>query len=300
MNLSSSFDKKVRRKMVSVIQKGNVAVITGAAAGIGAAAAKYLSRSGMKLVLLDKNNSSLEEIAGDLKTDYRLIEGDVADRKTLQACHNTAYDAFGQVNLLFNNAGIGRKGGPWTNLENWRRVMEVNLMAIVETQAIFIPSLLKQSSPAAVVNLGSKEGITTPPGNAAYSVSKAGVKVLTEQLAHELRQLPNHQVTAHLLVPGYTWTPMNFPKANFSKPETKPEAPWYPEQLMDFFAKGLENNDFYIIALDNEVTKIMDDRRMRWASDDLIYNRPALSRWDSRYQDAFADWLAKGELPKEE
>ncbi|MGZ7204673.1 SDR family NAD(P)-dependent oxidoreductase, partial [Streptococcus pyogenes] len=106
--------------------------------------------------------------------------------------------------------------------------MEVNLFSIVEAQSIFVPSLLQQNSPAAIVNLGSKEGITTPPGNAAYSVSKAGVKVLTEQLAHELRQIPDHQVTAHLLVPGYTWTPMNFPNADFSNAESKPAAPWSP------------------------------------------------------------------------
>lgn len=209
----------------TILRPGNVAVITGAAAGIGEVAAKHCAAAGMKLVLLDKDGSKLKQLATQLSVDYRLIVGDVTERAILQELHDTAYQSFGQVNLLFNNAGIGRHTLPWAELENWRLTIEVNLFAIVETQAIFVPSLLNQQKPAAIVNLGSKEGITTPPGNAAYSVSKAGVKVLTEKLAHELRQLSDHQVTAHLLVPGYTWTPMNFPDADFDKSETKPYEP---------------------------------------------------------------------------
>lgn len=277
--------------MEKIIQKDYVAVITGAAAGIGAAAAKYCSRAGMKLVLLDKNMSGLEVLSKELTTDYRLIKGDVTDMSILQKLHDTAYEAFGQVNLLFNNAGLGRKTSPWSGLDNWRLTMEVNLFSIVEAQSIFVPSLLQQNSPAAIVNLGSKEGITTPPGNAAYSVSKAGVKVLTEQLAHELRQIPDHQVTAHLLVPGYTWTPMNFPNADFSNAESKPAAPWSPEELMDFFAELLEKGDFYMIAGDNEVTPDMDRRRMEWAVNDMIQNRSALSRWHPDYKDKFEEFM---------
>lgn len=277
--------------MVNVIKKDNVAVVTGAGAGIGAAAAKYFSNAGMKLVLLDTDIGSLESVGKQLSTEYRLIEGSVADTDTLQKMHDIAYDSFGQVNILFNNAGIGLPTSPWDNLENWQSTMAVNLFSILETQAIFVPSLLKQDSEAAIVNLGSKEGITTPPGNAAYSVSKVGVKVLTEQLAHELREIPNHQVTAHLLVPGYTWTPMNFPDADFTKIENKPKAPWSAEELMIFFEKSLKKDDFYMIALDNEVTSEIDKRRMEWSIGDIINNRPALSRWHEDYKDKFQNHL---------
>lgn len=276
---------------MSVLQKDFVAVITGAAAGIGAAAARFCSECGMKLVLLDVDEAALRELAAELTAESILVAGDVTDRAVLQELHDQAYQHYGQVNLLFNNAGIGRKSSPWDNLDSWRLTMEVNLFSLVEAQAIFVPSLLRQESPAAIVNLGSKEGITTPPGNAAYSVSKAGVKVLTEQLAHELRQIPHHQVSAHLLVPGYTWTPMNFPDADFSKPETKPEAPWSAEELMDYFAEELEKGSFYMLAGDNEVTPELDRRRIQWAADDLIQNRPALSRWHPDYAAAFQDYI---------
>ncbi|EOT48631.1 MULTISPECIES: SDR family NAD(P)-dependent oxidoreductase [Enterococcus] len=164
---------------------------------------------------------------------------------------------------------------------------------ILKIQHKFVPTLLKQNSPSAIVNLGSKEGITTPPGNVGYSVSKAAIKVLTEQLAHELREISNHQVTAHLLVPGYTWTPMNFPNADFSQPNQKPDAPWSTKELMHFFEKSLLNDDFYIVGLDNEVTAEIDERRMEWSIGDIINNRPALSRWHRKYKDEFNEFLSQ-------
>lgn len=280
---------------MSVLQKDYVAVITGAAAGIGAAAARYCSAIGMRLALLDMDGEALAKLASQLPSQTIQVVGDVTDRASLQELHDRTYEAFGQVNLLFNNAGLGLPTSPWSDVDNWRRTMEVNLFSILEAQALFVPSLLNQGSPVAIVNLGSKEGITTPPGNVAYSVSKAGVKVLTEQLAHELRQIPDHQVTAHLLVPGYTWTPMNFPDADFTKPETKPEEPWSTEELMAYFGEELAKGTFYILAGDNEVTPELDRRRIQWAADDLIKNRPALSRWHPDYKQAFADYINQSE-----
>lgn len=166
--------------MVNIIKEDYVAVITGAGAGIGAAVAKYFSDAGMKLVLLDTNVESLKNVEKKISTEYRLIEGSVTDKNILQKMHDVAYESFGQVNILFNNAGISLPTQPWDKLENWDSMMAVNLFSILKIQSIFVPSLLRQNSPVAIVNLGSKEGITTPPGNAGYSVSKAGVKVLTE------------------------------------------------------------------------------------------------------------------------
>ena len=245
----------------------------------------------MKLVLLDRNGSALQKLYSELETPCQTLVGDITDSQVLKRLVEIAYDNFGQVNLLFNNVGIGCQTSPWTNLDNWKLTMAVNLFSMIDIQSLFIPKMLEQKTPSAIVNLGSKEGITTPPGNAAYSVSKASVKVLTEQLAYELRNREEDQVSAHLLVPGYTWPPMNFKDADFNDKTSKPAEPWYPEQVIEALEKGLLNDQFYIICLDNEVTKEMDDRRMHWAMYDIIENRPALSRWHPDYKEEFEKYL---------
>jgi NAD(P)-dependent dehydrogenase (short-subunit alcohol dehydrogenase family) len=147
--------------------------------------------------------------------------------------------------------------------------------------------MLAQGTPALVVNTGSKQGITTPPGNYAYNVSKAGVKVFTEGLAHELRASGGGQISAHLLIPGFTFTGMT------GRAE-KPEGAWTGEQVVDFMLEGVARGDFYILCPDNEVTRQMDERRTAWAAGDIIENRPALSRWHPDYKDAF-ERFARGE-----
>ena len=271
---------------MKIIEKDRVAVITGAALGIGAAAARRFAAAGMRLVLLDRNEAELKRLAAELDTEVRLVVGDVTAPDDLQRLHDTAYHEFGEVALLLNNAGISQGAPPWQDMAGWRRQMEVNFFSIVQAQILFVPSMLKQPQPCAIVNLGSKEGITTPPGNAAYSVAKAGVKVLTEQLAHELRETPDHQLSAHLFVPGYTWTPMNGQAPGQDDADKKP-AMWTAAQLMDYFIPRFENGDFYILCPDNEVDARLDARRIQWAADDMIQNRPALSRWHKDWKNAF-------------
>lgn len=275
--------------MGNIVSKDRVAVITGAAMGIGAAAARRFAQAGMRLVLFDRNEAALRQLVAELETESRLVIGDVTSPDDLERLHDTAYHEFGETALLLNNAGISRGAPPWRDMALWRRQLEVNFFAIVQAQILFVPSMLKQTRPSAVVNLGSKEGITTPPGNAAYSVAKAGVKVLTEQLAHELRQIPDHQVSAHLFVPGYTWTPMNGKKPQQSDEDRKP-AMWTAAQLLDYFVPRFENGDFYILCPDNEVNAHLDACRIRWAADDMIKNRPALSRWHKDWKDRFAEF----------
>ncbi len=288
--------------MHSIIDKNRVAVITGAAKGIGAAAAKRFAQSGMRLVLFDKDEAALQATASRLKQPLnqetqgkiRCITGDVTSAADWQRLHDTVYDEFGETALLMNNAGIIAGASPWQDMAAWQRQLAVNLFSIVQAQITFVPSMLAQTQASAVVNLGSKEGITTPPGNAAYSVAKAGVKVLTEQLAHELRHQPNSRVSAHLFVPGYTWTPMNFPDMNADKPADKPAAPWTAAQLLDYFVQRFEQGDFYILCPDNEVSPELDKLRIQWAADDLIRNRPALSRWHADWQMKFNDYIKRG------
>ncbi len=271
--------------------KGRAAVITGAAHGIGFAAARRCAALGMKLCLADNDEAALAEAGRALESalpsiaGLRLVKADVSRLEDVQQLKAAAYDAFGEVALLMNNAAIGSGGGPWTNYENWQRLLDVNLWGVINGVQAFAPAMIAAARPAAIVNVGSKQGITNPPGNAAYSVSKAAVKVLTEQLAHELRQIDGCPVTAHLLVPGFTFTHMTFPDESSRQ---KPAGAWSPEQVVEFMEAGMSAGNFYLLCPDNEVTPEIDQRRMQWAIDDLIKNRPALSRWHPDYKEAFA------------
>ena len=277
------------KRMQQIVSNGSVAVITGAAKGIGAAIAEDLAARGLKLALFDRDAAALAALAGRLETEVLSVIGDVAQREDCERLHAEATARFGTPHLLVNNAGMMRRPGPWASPEEWREVLDVNFTSALRLQHLFVPAMIAGDAPAAIVNLGSKEGITTPPGQAAYSVSKAAIKVLTEQLEHELRNATGGRVSAHLLVPGYTYTPMNFP--GMTAVDRKPDAPWSAQQMVDYFMARLMNGDFYILCPDNEVTPAMDARRIRWAADDMIRNRPALSRWHPDYREDFAQWM---------
>jgi NAD(P)-dependent dehydrogenase (short-subunit alcohol dehydrogenase family) len=151
----------------------------------------------------------------------------------------------------------------------------------------FAQAMIDQQTPGAIVNTGSKQGITCPPGDTAYNITKAGVKVLTEGLAYALRNVAGCRVTAHLLVPGSTFTGMT------ARGRTeKPPGAWTPEQVVHFMLAAMAAGDFYIICPDNDVTRDIDNRRILWAAEDIIRNRPALSRWHPDYADEFAEFLA--------
>jgi NAD(P)-dependent dehydrogenase (short-subunit alcohol dehydrogenase family) len=275
--------------MHPAIRKDGLAVITGAAAGIGYAIAQRLAEEGMQILLFDRDEAGLAQAMASLRSRYpggrfTTVQGDVSDDEALARLFERSR-AIGDVSLLVNNAAVVHNAGPWNRPEVWHQVMDINFWSVLKVQQLFVEQLIAQPSPAAIVNLGSKEGITTPPGNAAYSVSKAALRVLTEQLAHELRQRVGH-VSAHLLIPGYTFTPMNFPGMAPDAP--KPDAPWSAAQVADRLVEGLTAGHFYIFCEDNEVTRELDQYRMQWAADDLILNRPALSRWHPDYREAFA------------
>jgi NAD(P)-dependent dehydrogenase (short-subunit alcohol dehydrogenase family) len=150
----------------------------------------------------------------------------------------------------------------------------------------FADLMIRQNTPCAIVNTGSKQGITNPPGNPAYNVSKAGVKAVTESLAHALRSIDGCQVSAHLLVPGFTYTGMI---AAFVP--DKPPAAWTPDQVAERMLERIGRGDFYVICPDNDVTEAMDHARMQWNLDDMIRNRPALSRWHADFRTEFEKYL---------
>jgi NAD(P)-dependent dehydrogenase (short-subunit alcohol dehydrogenase family) len=273
-----------------------VAVVTGAASGIGLAAAKRFAALGMRLCIADIGEDALGAAARTLEpllaegaADLRALRVDVADREQVAKLCETAFSAFDDVGVLMNNAAIGQGAGPWEKVEQWRRLLDVNFFGVLHGLEAFVPRILAHGRPAAIVNVGSKQGITTPPGNAAYNVSKAGVKVLSEQLAHELRQVAGERVSAHLLIPGYTFTAMTA-----GGNTEKPAAAWAPEQVIDVLLAGMAARDFYLLCPDNEVTRATDEKRIQWAAEDIVHNRPALSRWHPEHEAAFRAFMAKG------
>ncbi|AEH88004.1 SDR family NAD(P)-dependent oxidoreductase [Mesorhizobium opportunistum] len=270
---------------------GNTAVITGAASGIGLAAAKRLALMGMKIVLADIGGARLDDasravsaIAGDVAV--LAVAADVSKADEVDRLADRAFGAFGDVSLLMNNAGVGdNPGKPWENREEWKRLLDINFWGVVHGVEAFAPRMLASARPGLIVNTGSKQGITTPPGNLAYNVSKAGVKTFTEGLAHALRNEPGARLSAHLLIPGFTYTGLT------EGATEKPAGAWTGEQVIDFMLESLVRGDFYILCPDNDVARPLDEKRMAWAVGDIIENRPALSRWHPDHKDAFAAFI---------
>ena len=268
-----------------------VAVITGAADGIGLAAAHRYAAFGMHVLMADSQADRLTLAAEAVRAAagpgvaIETMTLDVSQFEQVLALKEFAFQRFGRVDVLMNNAGTSAPTGAWSAHSQWRRIIEVNLWGIVHGVQAFTAEMLAQSRPALIINTGSKQGITNPPGNPAYNVSKAGVKSLTESLQHELRNTPGAQVSAHLLVPGYTYTGLTRQRMS-----SKPDGAWLPEQVVDYMLDAITRGSFYIICPDNEVSTADDAKRMVWAAYDMAEDRPPLSRWHGGYQQMFTDF----------
>ncbi len=270
----------------SAFQPNAVAVITGGASGIGLATAQRLAAMGLRLVIVDVREALLEPAAEQLRQlgapEVMASSTDVSDREALVELETLVAERFGGTDILMNNAGIQPGSSLLDDPENWLHILGVNLGGIVYGTQVFVPRMIERGRPGLVINTGSKQGITTPPGDPAYNVSKSGVKTFTEALAHELRNTEGHQLTAHLLIPGFVFTDLT----RGSRTE-KPAGAWTPEQTAEFLFQSLERGDFYILCPDNDVSRELDEKRMAWAIGDIIENRPPLSRWHPDYAESF-------------
>jgi NAD(P)-dependent dehydrogenase (short-subunit alcohol dehydrogenase family) len=271
----------------------NVAVVTGGGSGIGLAAAMRFARFGMKVCIADLGTNRLAEAEAKLASaapgggaDIMVAPVDVSHIEDVAELERAVRKRFGGTDILMNNAGIQPGSATFGPTETWQRILGVNLWGVIFGSQTFAPGMIGRGRPGLIINTGSKQGITTPPGDPAYNVSKAGVKAFTEALQHELRNAAGSRISAHLFIPGFVFTGLT------AKGRTeKPAAAWTPEQTVDFMIERVSAGDFYILCPDNDVPRRLDERRILWAAGDIVENRPALSRWHPDYAGAFAAFV---------
>jgi len=291
---------------------GNLALITGASSGIGKAAVRTYTSAGINVAMVDIDEkelattfAELEPIAKGASSELKKYVCDVGSLDQMQRLRKKVEADFPgiRISILMNNAG---KNGFARKIEDdrklWDNVLATNMMGVINGTQVFLPHMKQGEAPGIIVNTGSKQGITAPPGNLCYNVAKAAVKSFTEGLHYELREdKPN--LNCFLLVPGWTNTSIQLKsdrengitREMFSE-ATPSQGAWMPQQVVDFMLETIEEGKFYIICPDNDVTREVDNARMTWAMQDITHDRPPLSRWHPDWKDKFTDYV-KSKLP---
>lgn len=186
-----------------------VAVVTGAASGIGRALAQRFAQAGMKVVLADVETAALEQAAHEIAaagTAVLAVRTDISKAAEVERLAQTAVEKFGAVHIVCNNAGVALSAPSWMNtIADWEWVLGINLCGVIHGVRVFTPLLLAQGVEAHIVNTASLAGLIAGPGTAAYNVSKFGVVALSETLHHELTMLGS-PVRVSVLCPGFVNT----------------------------------------------------------------------------------------------
>ena len=301
----------------------HTAVVSGASSGIGRAASIKFAAAGMNVWMVDvdaKELAAAQKLAKAAATfEDQLVLAeivDVSDANAVSILAQLVFEAVGKCHILMNNAGTGLGGGAMTEMSTVDKVMAVNTYGPIHGCLAFVPRMQESGEPGLIINTGSKQGITMPPGNLTYNMSKAALKCYTEGLEHELRTARAQgtgKLQAALLVPGWVNTSILL-KAERAKADSKGEAytdeqalfheskphdgAWMPSQIVDYMQAELDKEVFYIICPDNDVDRETDNARMIWTMQDITENRPPLSRWHPDYQDEFKVFLQEHKSKK--
>ncbi len=269
-----------------------VAVVTGAASGIGRALARRFAAEGMKLVLADVERPALEKATAEIDgsgTRAIAVPTDVSKPEQVDALARRALDAFGAVHVLCNNAGVFTGGRIWEQtLGDWKWVIDVNLWGVVHGIRTFVPILLAQGGEGHIVNTASVAGLVSPRGLGPYNVTKHGVVTLSETLHYELRAAGS-QIGVSVLCPGAIHTHIadaerNRPPELARGPNAAAnavlraglEAGMDPAEVADLVVRGIREGRFYLLT--HPELKAGVERRMRDILEDRVpklVERPA-------------------------
>lgn len=189
--------------------KDKVAIITGGANGIGLGIAKRAVKENMKVIIADIDGNALakaEEELRDLGGKVMSVLTDVSKAENVEALAQKTLNAFGEVHILCNNAGVGVSGLLWEfTLNDWKYVMNVNLWGVIHGIRIFVPIMLKQDNECHIVNTSSMAGLITESLQGIYNMTKQGVVALSETLSRELEN-ENSKIKVSVLCPGFVNT----------------------------------------------------------------------------------------------
>lgn len=291
---------------MSVLAEQKVAVITGGASGIGLAVARRCVQRKMHVFIVDFDETALCNAEAELLqilTDgvgsVVQLSADVTDVVAVERVRDEVWHRCGGCHFLFLNAGIGGGGGPWTGLNKWRTLVDVNLFGVLHGLQAFVPAMLVTKEKGVIAITGSREGITTPPNDICYNVTKAGVRVLAEGLEHQLRSTSGCVLSSRLLLPGVTATPIAYNTTRRLKGTAAADARSASvgggkERIMEAMTKGaavaadtvaqllleaVERGDpFYVICPGSSSVEDFKRSYQEYA-DDLIQQRAPLSQF---------------------
>jgi NAD(P)-dependent dehydrogenase (short-subunit alcohol dehydrogenase family) len=215
--------------------KGRVAVVTGAASGIGRGLAEKFATEGMRVVLADVEQSALEQAERELRDAGATVLGvrtDVSNEADVQALADRTLEQFGGVHVLCNNAGVGGGGLSWeSSIEDWQWVMGVNFWGVVNGIRSFVPLMIKGGDEAHIVNTASVAGLMPGAGGASYTASKFAVVGLTESLHYELLITGNTKIGVSVLCPGAVDTKILDSMRNHPSRRAEPLVEGSPEAI---------------------------------------------------------------------